>query len=193
MAGSAAVALLMLAIALRLTQWLAIPLAVATYIAIVWLWPHDGEDEGVDESQSHQLALKAALANAVVLDSLRQRIPKPEVREQVGRIVDRSAQVLAVIQEDGTLAAAPLFNDHLLAPVRALLSEYVRLSGRGISSAGALLDKTETYDLPRIERAIDTFYERLHRSHMVDFATLGEVLDLNLESIGTTSSRRYKP
>jgi hypothetical protein len=193
MAGGAAVALLLIAVALRLTHWLAIPLAIATYTAVLWVWPRAGEDEIVDEADSQQVALEAALANAMVLDSLQRRIPKPEVREQVGRILDRSAQVLAVIQEDGTLAAAPLFNDYLLTPVRALLTEYVRLSGRGISSAGALLEKTEKHDLPLIERAIDTFYERLHRSHVIDLAILGEVLELNLESIGTTSSRRFTP
>ena len=96
-----------------------------------------------------------------------------------------------MIREDGNLAAAPLFNDLLLAPARSLLMEYVRLSNRGIRSADDLLEKTETHDLPRIEEAIDTFYERLHRSHVVDLATLSEVLELNLESIATTSSRRF--
>ena len=166
---------------LGLTPWLAILLAVATYAAIVLLRPRPAPDETVDEAHRQHLAFQAALANAEAIRALQARIARPAVREQVGRILDRIAQVLAVIQEDGNLAAAPLFNDHLLAPVRALLTEYVRLSNREISSASELLEKTETHDLPRIERAIDTFYERLHRSHVVDLATLGEMLELNLE------------
>jgi hypothetical protein len=192
LAGGAAVALLLLALANGLTPWLAIPLAMATYAGIVLLRLRPGHDETDDEAHRQRLAFEAALANAEAMRALQPRIARPAVREQVGRILDRTAQVLAVMREDDNLEAAPIVNDHLLAPARALLTEYVRLSTRGISSAGDLLEKTETHDLPRIERAIDTFYERLHRSHVVDLATLGEVLELNLDTITTASSRRFK-
>jgi hypothetical protein len=136
-------------------------------------------------------SFQAALANVEAISGLQSTIAKPAVREQVGRILDQIARVLAVMREDRNFAVAPLFNDHLLTPVRALLTEYVRLSNRGVTSAGDLLDRTESHDLPRIERAVQTFYERLHRSHVVDLATLGEVLELDLERIDTTSSRRF--
>ena len=74
-----------------------------------------------------------------------------------------------------------------------MLTEYVRLSGRGVRSADALLEKTETRDLALIEQEIDGFYEQLHRGHMVDLATLSEMLELNLEGIRGTASRRFKP
>jgi hypothetical protein len=193
LAGGAAAALLLLAIANGLTPWLAIPLAMLTYAGIVLLRSHPEHDATVDETHRQHLAFQAALANVEVIRALQLRIAEPSAREQVGRILDRIEQVLAVMREDGNLVAAPLFNDRLLAPARALLTEYVRLSNRGITSAGDLLEKTETHDLPRIERAIETFYERLHRWHVVDLATLGEVLELNLESIATTSSRRFMP
>jgi hypothetical protein len=193
LAGGAAAAMLLLAVALGLTPWLAIPLAVVTYAGIVLLPSRAARDEPVDEAHRQRLAFQAALADLEAIRALQPRIDNPPVREQVGRILDRTAQVLAVMREDGKLAVAPLFVDHLLEPARALLTEYVRLSNRGITSAGDLLEKTETHDLPRIEQAIDTFYERLHRSHMVDLATLGEVLELNLEHIATTSSRRFTP
>ena len=193
LAGGAAAAMLLLTVALGLTPWLAIPLAAATYAGFALLRPLPELDRAVDEAHRQHLAFQAAFANAEAIRALQPGIANPAAREQVGRILDRIAQVLAVMREDGNLAAAPLFNDHLLAPARALLTEYVRLSNRGISSAGDLLEKTETHDLPRIERAIDTFYERLHRSHVVDLATLSEVLELNLESIATTSSRRFTP
>lgn len=193
MAGGAAAAVLLLAVALGLSPWLAIPLAVVTYAGIALLRPRPNEDEARNEAHRQHLAYQAAVANAEAIGALQPQIANPAVREQVGRILGRIAQVQAVMKEDGNLAAAPLFNDHLLTPTRALLTEYVRLSNRGIRSAGDLLEKAETHDLPRIERTIETFYERLHRSHVVDLATLGEVLELNLDHIATTSSRRLSP
>jgi hypothetical protein len=186
LAGGAATALLLLAVGLGLTPWLAIPAAVVAYAGIALLWPRPAPDE---PDPSYQ----AALADVEAIRALQAHIAKPAVRDQVGHILDQSGQVLAVIREDGNMAVALLFNDHVLAPTRALLTEYVRLSTRGISSAGDLLEKTETHDLPRIGQAIGTFYERLHRSHVVDLATFGEVLELNLEHIDTTSSRRFTP
>lgn len=190
LAGGAAAAMLLLTLTLGLTLWLVLALAAATYVGIIWIRP-PADDATVAETHRQEFAFQAALANSEAIRALQPRITRPATREQVGRINDRVTQILAVIREDGNLAAVPLFNDLLLAPARALLTEYVRLSNRGIRSAGDLLEKTETHDLPRIEQAVDTFYERLHRSHVVDLATLSEVLDLNLESIATTSSRRF--
>ena len=188
--GAAAALLLLTTVVFDLTPWLAIPIAMVTYAGFVLLRPRQAHDV-TDEPHRQHLACQEALANAEAIRALQPRIAEPAVREQVGCILERITQVLAVMREDGNLTALALFNDHLLVPARALLTEYVRLSNRGISSAGDLLEKTETHDLPRIGRAIDTFYERLHRSHMVDLATLGEVLELNLEHITTTSSRRF--
>jgi hypothetical protein len=189
-AGGAAASILLLTITLGMASWVAIALAAATYVGIVWALPLPEHDVTVDEARQQHLAFQAALANAEAIRALQLRIARPATREQVGRIIDRVAQILAVIREDGNLGAVPVFNDRLLEPARALLTEYVRLSNRGIRSAGDLLEKTETQDLPGIEQAVDTFFERLHRSHVVDLATLSEVLELNLESISTTSFRR---
>lgn len=193
LAGGFATALLLLTLWLGLTPWLAIPLAVVAYAGIALLPPRLTHDAPIDEAHRQRLAYQAARDNTEAIRALQPRIANPAVREQVGRILDQATRVLAVIREDDNLAVAPLFNDHVLAPARALLTEYVRLLNRGVSSAGDLLDKAETHDLPLIERAIDTFYERLHRSHVVDLATLSEVLELNLETITTASSRRFTP
>lgn len=187
--GGAAAAMFLLTVATGLTPWLAAPLAVVTYLAVVLLWPgRDGLDE--PDARRQRSAYQAAIANAEAIRGLQAWIVDPSVRDQVDRILNRAGQVLEVMREDDDLTAAPLFNDHLLTPIRTLLVEYVRLSKREISGANDLLEKTETQYLPRIERSIDTFYERLHRSHVVDLATLGEVLELNLDRISTTSSRR---
>jgi hypothetical protein len=91
---------------------------------------------------------------------------------------------------DRNLAAAPLFNDQVLEPVASLLTEYVRLSTRGVRSADELLEKTETRDLPMVEQALAAFYETLHRSSVVDLAALGDVLEINLESFAASAPRR---
>jgi hypothetical protein len=187
--GGAAAAMFLITVAIGLSTWLAALLAMASYAAMVTLWPRRN-GQGSRDAQQLQCAFQAALANAEAIREIQPWIASPSARYQVGRILERTDQVLAVMQEDRNLTAAPLFNDHLLTPTCSLVMEYVRLSKRGISSATDLLEKTETHTLPRIERAIDTFYERLHRSHVVDLATFGEILDLDLDHVAM-SSRRF--
>jgi hypothetical protein len=186
--GGAAAAMFLITVAIGLNPWLAALLAVVSYAAMVAFWPRRNGQGSHDAQQ--QRAFQAALANAEAIREIQPWIANPSARYQVGRILERTDQVLAVMQEDRNLTAAPLFNDHLLTPTCSLVMEYVRLSKRGISSANDLLEKTETHTLPRIERAIDTFYERLHRSHVVDLATFGEILDLDLDHVAM-SSRRF--
>ena len=192
--GMAAATLLLLVFALGVTPWLAVPLAVTAYLGVELLRPRRGRLPAptADETRQQRRAYQAALANAGAIRALAPRIAEPVVRQRVGRIVDRIDQTLTVMRLDGTLAAAPVLNDHLLEPCLALLTEYVRLASRGVTSAEPLLEKTETHDLPLIERAADDFYELLHRAHVVDLATLGDVLELNLESIRATP-RRFTP
>ncbi len=198
LAGAAAAAMLLLAVAFDLTIWLAFLLAVIVYagmvlvLVLVLVLVRSRPAPMLDVNPQHA-AYEAARANTEAIRALQTRIGKPEVRDLVGNILDRIADVLAVMREDDNLEAAPLFNDNLVTPVRALLTEYARLSNRGVSSAGDLLEKIETHDLPRIERTLDTFYERLHRAHVIDLAILGEVLELNLDSVDTTSHRRVTP
>ena len=117
-------------------------------------------------------------------------IADPAVREQIGRILIRCDRILKAIDEDQNLAAAPLFNDRLAQPFLAFLTNYVRLAARNVKSARELLTKAETHDLPMFERAIDDFFEKLHRGHVVDLSTLAEMLEFSLESLETTTLRR---
>lgn len=211
--GIAAVVLAALVFPLGATPWIAIPLAVVTYVGIDlfpgiwWLrpdgnwrgrpgrdgdgWPANDIRSATPEEIAYLRAYEDAAANLAAIDELAQEIAKPTVREQLGRILDQTERLLDAMREDGNLAAAPLLDDHVLQPTLALLAEYVRLAGRDVQSAAELLARTETHDLPLIEQALDDFYEKLHRGHVVDLATLGEVLEFNLESITTTSFRRF--
>lgn len=192
--GAAAATLLMLVFLLGVTPWAAIPLAISTYVALVLLPKRrTRHDETIDAVRRQHLAYQAAVAKTAAIRVLVPRIGKPAVREQVGNILNRTIRVLVVMREDRNLAALPLFDQKLLEPFHSLLIEYVRLSDRGIRSADGLLEKIETRDLPMVEQAVDAFYEQLHRPHLVDLATLGEVLEFNLESIAATTPRRFTP
>jgi hypothetical protein len=190
--GVAAVLLLLLALVLNVPVWLAILLAAAVYFGIALVRPQleSVPDPSRDE---HQVAYESALRHLDVVRRLEPRVAKADVRAQVDRIASRVEQVLAVIEEDRMLAAAEPFNERLVEPFAVLLDEYVRLSGRGLRSAERLLERAENHDLPLLEGAIDTFYERLHRGTLVDLATHAEMLEINIESLNMISPRRSTP
>jgi hypothetical protein len=208
--GAAAAAFLLLVFPLGLTPWLAIPPAIATYAVVVLLpplvrpnglgswhsqwqrWPHNDIREATPEERAY-VAFEPLRANAAEIRALVPRIAKPAVREQVDRLLGRITSVIVVMRDDGSLAAAPILNDQLVEPFRSILDKYVLLSSRQVRSAEAELEQIETYGLPTIERSVDAFYEKLHRGHLVDLATLREVLEFNLESIDETSPRRFTP
>ena len=193
LAGGIAVALLLLLVlAFDVPPLIAIPIAVATYVGAVLIRPQvaSAPGETIDEVQ---LSYQAALAHLASIRVQESRVADPGVRDQVGRIADTSERILAAMVEDRNMAAAPLFNDQLLEPVDALLIEYVRLTTRGVKSADDLILKVETHDLPMIERATTIFHEKLHRENVVDLATLGDVLELNIERISTSRLRRSSP
>lgn len=188
-AGIAAAMLFGLASLIGLPLWLGIPLAVATYGAVVLVGRET--ERGIEsDDRRGEIAYAAAVANAAAIRGLLPRIIQPAVREQVGRIASKSSRVLAVMREDRSVAAAPMFNDRLLQPFHALLTDYIRLTTRDVKSAAESIARAESHDLPMFERAVDDFYEKLHRTHVVDLATLAEMLELNLESLETTTLRR---
>jgi hypothetical protein len=206
--GAASATLLLLVFPLGMTAWLAIPLAIGTYAVVVLLpslvrlnppgswrsqrkeWPHHDIREATPEELAY-VACEPLRANAAEIRALVPLIAKAAVREQVDRILGRITSAIVVIRDDGNLAAAPILNDQLVEPFRSILAKYVLLSSRQVRSAQAELERIETYGLPTIERAVDAFYEKLHRGHVVDLATLHELLEFNLESIDATSPRRF--
>ena len=193
--GVTAVVLVLLVFGLDLNPALAISLAVATSTGVLLLRPRHNprRAKDVEEEARLRLAHQTARANAAAIRALGERIANPTVRHQVIRIADQADRILAVMRTDQTLAAAPMFNDRVLVPARSLLAAYVHLLSRRVRSAEALLETTETHDLPMIEHAIGAFYESLHRRSVVDLATLHDVLELNLENIAAPMPRRSPP
>ncbi|MGH2558236.1 MAG: LuxR C-terminal-related transcriptional regulator [Thermomicrobiales bacterium] len=164
--GLSVVALVLFVFALSFNPLLAILLSVATFAGIVLLWPQTerSQSDSVDGAGRLDLAYQTAVDHAASVRTFEPRITKPAVHERVVRIADKTDRVLAAIREDGNLVEARDFTDQILEPLDVLLTEYVRLSTRGVRSANAILEQTEACDLPMMEQAIDDFYERLHRA-----------------------------
>ncbi|HYJ12388.1 MAG TPA: hypothetical protein VEW66_02275, partial [Thermomicrobiales bacterium] len=80
LAGGAAAAMLLVNVTLGLTPWLAIALATATYVGIIWLRPRSEDDATVDEAYRQRLAYVAAVANAAAIRALQPQIARPATR-----------------------------------------------------------------------------------------------------------------
>jgi hypothetical protein len=172
--------------------WVAILLAVATYIGIALMRP--AREPAIDTSDLEQkLAFQSAVLHLAAIRDLESQVPKQEIQAQIHRIAGRIVQVLEVMDEDKMLGAAVPFNERLLEPFHMLLAEYVRLSARGVKTAEHLLQKAETHDLPLIERAVESFYEKLNRGIVIDLATHAEILSLDIESLDSHSPWRSRP
>lgn len=180
----AALAFLAITFLLHLPLWAGIPLAVAVYAAVTLLRPRAAEDAAADaEGQAALAAYKEALTRAQEIRLSAGRIGKPAVKAEALAFCDRADQVLAAIQADDNLPAAPIFLDRLLNPTRELVDDYVRLAARAVPGSEAALIRSETHDLPLVRKAADSFYEQLHRDSLVDLAALSETLEFNLDNV----------
>ena len=184
--GVAAIAFAAFVFPLDLNLWLALALAAATYIGVVLVWPPVADlrapSADIDDAGEH-LAYEEALNTAAALREETARIARPDVQDRVVRMLDHADRILVAMNEDGNLAAAPVFNEGWLTPLHTAVTEYVRLSGRDVKSARARADRVETCHLARYEAAIDAFDEELNRSSEIDVAALREVLDSNLREL----------
>lgn len=210
----ATVALAVLVLVLRLHPLLAAVLAVAIYLGASFLrlpspsmppapWDAVGRRWGrwqgqwtagdTQEATAEERAHAAAFARARDLRALAPRIAKPAVRDLVGRILDWVDRILAAMTEDQDLGQIPGLDTCLLEPLHDLLSTYLRLAQREVVSAGDVLARIESHDLPLILEAVEDVYERLHGRHLTDLATMSELMALNLESVRAMTRRRAAP
>jgi DNA-binding NarL/FixJ family response regulator len=184
--GAATVALVVLVYALEFHLLLAIPLAVVVYLGLVLLRPVRIErrlDTSTDDTGPEQAAFRTALANAAAIRALEAGIADRAVREHVRRVADRIERTLEVLRDEGSLAAAPLFNDCLLELFGARLKTYLRRSTREIQGADDLIELFAADELPAIERAVDAFSDEFNRDRVLDLAALEAALDTNLRDI----------
>ena len=181
--GAAAAVFLLVVFALELNTLLAIVLAVVTYVGVLLLRMRDEPSHTMtDGAGPEERAFQAALANAATIRTLAPRIETPAVRERISRIADQTDRLLAGMSEDGKLAAAPLFNERLLEPLRSMLVEHSRLATPGAEVVRDPIGQSQTCDLPTIERAVDAFSVELNRTDLIDLPALDKVLETHLDS-----------
>jgi hypothetical protein len=117
-------------------------------------------------------------------------ITAPAVRQQALRICASADNVLAALADgDKDPRIARDFLTRYLDPAQTILTQYVRLSSRGIASARPALDRVETHDLPLIEGKMDELYERIHRGNVIDLQVASEMLEMGLPGISASSDR----
>jgi hypothetical protein len=192
-AGAGAAVLFLVLLVAGLSIPIAIVLAILAYVGIVLVRPQSAARKGdspAEAAEKEQLAYQTSVAKVAAIRELATRIQKEGTRDLVVRIADQSDRILAAMKEDNNFTAAPLFLEQLLEPTEALLETYVRLSTRGVKAADELLARNESQDLPMIERAARTFFEKMHRDSIVDLAALSDVLEFNLENMTPVMPRR---
>lgn len=117
-----------------------------------------------------------------------RRIGKPDVRDRALAICASADRILGVLDEfPSERQLARDFVDRYLTPAEAIVSRYVRLSSRGISTAEPTLVKVETEDLPLLDGKMRELYDRLHRGDLIDLEVAREMLALDFADAGTAA------
>jgi hypothetical protein len=117
-------------------------------------------------------------------------ISQPAARAQVLRICATADNILAVLAEEGREPRiAREFLDRYLTPATTIVTQYARLSSRGVASAHEALDHVETHDLPLIEEKMGELYERIHRGDVIDLQVASEMLEMGLMDRGPMKDR----
>lgn len=190
-----ATALIFLVFGEGLAFWLAIPFAIAAYLGVRLLRP-PLRTADIDQARELREAWRSLEQAKGDLQAIRQMVPRitsPEVRQTVRRIVDSAERLLVAIQEDEALPVAKPFAERITTPCAALLTEYIRLSGRGVVSAVPVLARIEQYDFELIQQEINQLYEEIHRRQVIDLAVQSEMIELNREISERSTPRRIGP
>jgi hypothetical protein len=184
-AAVAAVVVAVVAYAAGADPILAIVAALVAYavVALVRTRPAgDGRESPEETEERTELAYETSRQKVAALRGLATQIGRDGTREVVVRICDQSEQVLAIMSAGKAKSAAPLYLEQLLEPAEALVETYVHLASRGLRATDEAQARSESQDLPKIERASRLFLERLRQDPEVDLAALSQILTFNLET-----------
>jgi hypothetical protein len=136
-----------------------------------------------DTAERVELSLETSEQKVVGMRTLGGQIERESTREIVQRICDQSDEVLKLMRDDSRKAKfAPLYLEQLLEPAEAMLETYVRLRSRGLLTTKELMARTESQDLPMIERASRLFRDQLRTDPLPDRTSLEQSLSFNVES-----------
>lgn len=184
-AAVAAVVVVMLAVAAGANPLLAVVAATVVYAAAAWGRSRTAgqeRDSPEDTAERNELAYETSLQKVAAMRELTGQIERDSTREVVVRICDHSDQVLRLMAAGNARSAGPLYLEQLLEPAAALVETYVHLATRGLRATDEVQARSESQDLPKIERASRLFLERLCQEPHVDLAALEQILTFPLEA-----------
>ncbi|MGH2533475.1 MAG: 5-bromo-4-chloroindolyl phosphate hydrolysis family protein [Thermomicrobiales bacterium] len=152
--------------------------------------PSRSQEDGPTASTDMTSLVEDGIGRVAALRRTALSIENPAARAQTLRICAAADNILAALAEEGReTRLAREFLDQYLSPARTIVSQYARLSSRGVATARDALDRVETHDLPLIERRMDELYDRIHRGDVIDLQVASEMLELGLMEGGTSSKQ----
>ena len=158
----------------------AVLVGLIAYVGLALARGREPEEPGLPPPMTDEQAFASAAERTAQLRKLARGIQDGDVRAWLDQFCDKSDAILAVIQEDRKLRAAPLFLQGVVIPAEQLLQDYARLERRNVAAAKPVLARVESENLPLITKATDDFYQQLHQTDVIEIDTLSERLEYNL-------------
>lgn len=184
--GAAAVAvLLVVQFVLGLPLLVGLGISVAVYLGVRLLLPEADPEIAPGVRRSQFVTGLAALEQRLVrVTQLGGGVVKPDVRRRVDSLIATSGRVIAHVREDpADLPIARPLLELYLDSTHSILTNYVRLSSRGVASAEEPLAKAENEAVPLLEAKVTELYDQLQREEVVALSVDSELVEFRTRGI----------
>jgi hypothetical protein len=178
--------LLLLVLALGASLWLALPISMIAYGGMRIMAGSTNHTPSTD-SVNHRprtgrdaLALCQTLRPSITMLSFGLDDGRPAA--QITRVLCRTDQLIAAIEEDKQFDAAPMLLD-LMETMIELLTPYAKAIRRGLD--GYDVQESLLRDLAILERALDLLWEKVNQETLASLSAISEMIEFNLEGIAT--------
>jgi HAMP domain-containing protein len=178
--------LLLLVLALGASLWLALPISMIAYGGMRLMAGSTNHTPSTD-SVNHRprtgrdaLALCQTLRPSITMLSFGLDDGRPAA--QITRVLCRTDQLIAAIEEDKQFDAAPMLLD-LMETMIELLTPYAKAIRRGLD--GYDVQESLLRDLAILERALDLLWEKVNQETLASLSAISEMIEFNLEGIAT--------
>ncbi|HEX3304503.1 MAG TPA: hypothetical protein VHR64_16575 [Thermomicrobiales bacterium] len=178
--------LLLLVLALGASLWLALPISMIAYGGMRLMAGSTNHTPSTD-SVNHRprtgrdaLALCQTLRPSITMLSFGLDDGRPAA--QITRVLCRTDQLIAAIEEDKQFDAAPMLLD-LMETMIELLTPYAKAIRRGLD--GYDVHESLLRDLAILERALDLLWEKVNQETLASLSAISEMIEFNLEGIAT--------
>jgi HAMP domain-containing protein len=178
--------LLLLVLALGASLWLALPISMIAYGGMRIMAGSTNHTPSTD-SVNHRprtgrdaLALCQTLRPSITMLSFGLDDGRPAA--QITRVLCRTDQLIAAIEEDKQFETAPMLLD-LMETMIELLTPYAKAIRRGLD--GYDVHESLLRDLAILERALDLLWEKVNQETLASLSAISEMIEFNLEGIAT--------